>query len=56
MTDASTPDTPTPSPEDIQNLQAKADALEERAQRDGLISAPAEEPEDGVGPQTGLVP
>lgn len=49
------PDTPAPSPEDIEELEDEADALEERAKEDGLI--PHDDiPEDGVGPQTGVVP
>lgn len=48
-------DIPTPSPEEIEELEDKAGALEERAKEDGLI--PGDDiPEDGVGPQTGVVP
>lgn len=49
------PDTPTPSPEQIEELEDDADALEDRAEDDGLI--PDDDlPDDGVGPQTGVVP
>ena len=49
------PDTPTPSPEDIEDLEDDAEELEDRAEDDGLI--PDDDlPEDGVGPQTGVVP
>lgn len=50
------PDTPTPSPADIEKLEDEADALEERAERDGVLPDEDEIPEDGIGPQTGLVP
>ena len=49
-------DTPTPSPQDIEDLKDKADALEERAERDDVIPDEDEIPEDGIGPQTGVVP
>ena len=49
------PDTPTPSPQDIEALEDEADALQDRAEDDGVI--PDDDlPEDGVGPQTGVVP
>jgi hypothetical protein len=49
------PDTPAPSPEEIEDLEDDAEALEDRAEDDGLI--PDDDmPEDGVGPQTGVVP
>ena len=49
------PDKNTPTPEEIEKLQEKADDLQEQAERDGVV--PDEDlPEDGVGPQTGLVP
>lgn len=53
--ESAVPDTPTPSPQDIDALEDDADALEERAERDDVI--PDDDlPEDGVGPQTGVVP
>lgn len=48
-------DKPAPTPEEIEELQDKADDLEERAERDGVIPD-KDLPENGVGPQTGLVP
>lgn len=45
----------TPAPEDIEKIEDQADDLEERAERDGVIPHP-DLPEDGVGPQTGVVP
>ncbi len=50
------PDNQTPSPEEIETLEDEADALQERAERDGLIPDEDEIPENGIGPQTGLVP
>ncbi|WGM30359.1 hypothetical protein [Brevundimonas sp. NIBR11] len=50
------PDTNTPTPEEIETLEDEADALEERAERDGTIPDEDNIPENGVGPQTGLVP
>lgn len=45
----------TPTPEDIERIEDDAADLEERAERDGVIPDP-DLPEDGVGPQTGVVP
>ena len=50
------PDKPSPSHEDIEDLEDKADSLEERAGRDGLIPDEDRPPEEGVGPQTAVVP
>lgn len=48
-------DTNTPTPEEIESLEDEADALKERAEDDGVI--PDDDlDEDGVGPQTGVVP
>ncbi len=49
-------DTPLPTPEEIETLEDEADALEDRAERDGVIKDEDDIPENGVGPQTGLVP
>lgn len=43
-------------PEDIAHLEDEAEALEERAERDGVIPDEDAIPEKGIGPQTGLVP
>lgn len=40
----------------IERLEDEAEALEERAERDGLIPDPDDADDDGVGPQTGVVP
>lgn len=46
---------PTPTPEEIEELQHEADDLEDRAETDGIL--PDEEAKgDGVGRVTGLVP
>jgi hypothetical protein len=50
------PDTPNPSPEDIEDLKDKADALEERVQEDGVISDEDDASSEGVGPHTAVVP
>lgn len=44
-----------PTPEEIESLEDEADALKERAEHDGLLHED-EADEDGVGPQTGVVP
>jgi cell division protein FtsB len=51
------PDTDTSalSTEKIEELKKEADALEKRAREDGLIPDD-DTPENGVGPQTGVVP
>ena len=49
-------DTNKPTPEEIETLEDEADALEKRAEDDGVILDEDEIPEDGVGPQTGVVP
>ncbi len=49
-------DTNKPTPEEIETLEDEADALEKRAEDDGVIPDKDEIPEDGVGPQTGVVP
>lgn len=40
---------------EIEDLQSEADALENKAERDGLIPD-SNVDDDGVGPQTGVVP
>lgn len=49
-------DTTKPTPEEIETLEDKADALEERAEDDGVIPDEDNIPENGIGPQTGVVP
>lgn len=49
------PDKPAPTSEEIEKVEDQADDLEERAERDGVIPD-KDLPENGVGPQTGLVP
>lgn len=44
-----------PDPAEIEELEQDAEALEERAERDGLMPDDDSE-DDGVGPQTGIVP
>lgn len=44
-----------PDPADIEALEQEAEALEERAERDGL-RPDDDTDDDGVGPQTGIVP
>jgi hypothetical protein len=48
-------DTPLDRSEELENLEEDAEALEERARRDGVLP-PEDQDEDGVGPQTGVVP
>ena len=49
-------DTPKPSPADIEKLEDEAEALEDRAEKDGLIPVEDDILEGGVGPQSGVVP
>ena len=39
-----------------ERLEDEAEALEDRAERDGLIPNQDDTDDDGVGPQTGVVP
>ncbi len=49
------PDKNTPTPEEIEKLEDEAEDLERRAEQDGVI--PDDDlPENGVGPQTAVVP
>lgn len=49
-------DTTKPTPEEIESLKDEADALKQRAEDDGVIPDEDDIPENGVGPQTGVVP
>lgn len=44
-----------PDPAEIEDLEQAAEALEDRAEHDGLIPD-ANTDDDGVGPRTGIVP
>ncbi|WP_157072436.1 hypothetical protein [Brevundimonas bacteroides] len=48
-------DTPLDRSEEVGDLEEDAETLEERARRDGVLP-PEDVDEDGVGPQTGVVP
>lgn len=48
-------DTPLDRSEEVEDLEEDAETLEERARRDGVLP-PEDTDEDGVGPQTGVVP
>ncbi len=48
-------DTPLDRSEEVEDLEEDAETLKERARRDGDLP-PEDVDDDGVGPQTGVVP
>ncbi|CAN5271539.1 hypothetical protein BH09PSE1_BH09PSE1_12950 [soil metagenome] len=45
-----------PTPDAIRDLNERADRLEDRARTDGVLPDADDDTDDGVGPQTTLVP